>query len=132
MKNNLKKNLLSLFSFSLIDRIISGFLSVVVFTILIRNLPKDEIGLFGLFSGIFVFFNFINLSPVTIIIRDFKKIKDLGREMGNYILFNLYKTFVFLIIGVGLSLIYYYSGYSAKIFLFPLYILLFSLMNFAA
>ena len=132
MKNNLKQNLFSLFSYSILDRIISGFLSVVVFTILIRNLPKDEIGLFGLFSGIFVFFNFINLSPVTIIIRDFNKIRDIGKEMGNFILFNLYKTIIFLIIGSGLSLIYFYSGYSSKIFLFPLYVLLFSLMNFAS
>ncbi len=128
--SELRKNIFGLFGFSLLDRIVSGFLQLIIFTIVIRHLAPEDVGLLGIFGGIAVFFNLANISPSSIMIRDYPKIgNELDLHLGNYIIFSYVKMFFFLVAGFFFA-IFLLPKYGNPAFTFLLYILFFSFQNF--
>ncbi len=123
----LKKNLISLFSFSMLDRLFSGILQVIIFTVVIRNLGVADVGMLGIFGGLLVFFNLLAVSPEAILIRDFPKLKEhLGIEVGSYLLFGIFRTLLFIILSMIPALIYL-PIHGIKTLIFPLWVAAFSI-----
>lgn len=72
--------------------------------ILIRLLPRDDYGIIGIVVGYFAFVNIVNISLESIILRDHKKFDDkLNEVMQDFFIFNVYKSFFFIVIASILS-----------------------------
>ncbi len=102
MKEKLIKNVL----YSLLEKagLIGGqFLSSIL---LIRLLQRSDYGIIGTVAGVYTFVYIFNLSIEAIVFRDHKLYTDkLNKIFYNFFIFNLLKAFLFLIIGLFLSVL---------------------------
>ena len=104
---SMKNKLFNLFTYSMLDRFLSGTIQVLIFSIVVKYLNTYDIGLFGLFSGLLVFYALITLEPATILIRDYPKLKDkISLELFNFIYFAMVRMIIFIALSFLISFLY--------------------------
>lgn len=81
--------------------IISQFISGIL---IIRFLPREDYGLLGVIAGYFVFFNVINISIESILLRDHNKYDNVLDKIAYLTFFNYIKILIILILSFILGL----------------------------
>jgi O-antigen/teichoic acid export membrane protein len=90
-----------------------NFLSVfLVTTLIVRNIPRSKYGELALVLSYGVIFSLVNLSPSSILLRDYPKLSpaDISRYKRSFDVFNYYKTIIIIAITVIIWL-YFRSKY---------------------
>lgn len=96
--------------------------------ILIRLLPRENIGIIGVVAGYYAFVNIVNISMESIILRDHGKYdSDLPRIMHSFFVFNLAKSIMFFVIAIILSL-FLSSIYARHDFIYAIFSITFILI----
>lgn len=96
----LKRKLFALTSFSIIDIVLLKLLGGIIFILLTNLLPRAEIGIIGVVAGYLVLFRFISITPESILLRDYPKMKQaINQYLTSFFVFWVLKTVV--IVGLG-------------------------------
>ncbi|MDJ0615334.1 MAG: hypothetical protein QNJ63_01090 [Calothrix sp. MO_192.B10] len=105
---SLGKRVLSNTVLSLLDIILTKLGTVIVFILLVRLLPEQEIAAIGIGSGYLVFIAYLEIGAPRILLRDYPKVAENKHERNQLftalILFWLLQTLFMLFICFGLHL----------------------------
>ena len=100
----MKEKIISNIFFSFIEKFFIISSQFFISMLLIRCLERQDYGIIGVVSGYFVFINILNISLESIILKDHKKYdKKLEKYIYNFFIFNLFKSFLFIILAIVLS-----------------------------
>jgi O-antigen/teichoic acid export membrane protein len=114
MRNKVLKNLIQ----SVVEKFLIIGTQFFLSFFLVRILEREDYGVIGIVSGYFVFVNFINISLESVMLRDHTKYeKNLEKYFLNFIIFNVFKSVLFILISLILSL-YLTTQYSNPEFLY--------------
>ena len=115
-----------------IQRILDFVTILIVTTLVVRSLSRQEYGMLSVVISYGIFFNILNVSISSILIRDYPKIKErINEYMHAFIMFSIVKSVVVLVLSAAIGyLLYYkyqnlmmiavlamYSGYTILLFL---------------
>ncbi|OQX86412.1 MAG: hypothetical protein B6D55_06145 [Candidatus Omnitrophica bacterium 4484_70.2] len=121
MSEGIKRKVLSLGFFNLIENVFLRSVNIGSWIFIIRLLHREDVGIIGLSFGYLSFLNFINVAPETMLYRDFpaiKKSKKINDFISSFLLFSFYKFSVVLVVSFFISFFLYLSYHSLKISLF--------------
>ncbi len=107
---SLKNKLVGLTAYSFTDQIFSRLFGIISFVVIVRLLPRDDVGIIGLVAGYLVIFNFLSIAPETILLRDFPKIKDrVHLYITSFMIFWFIRTVATMIMASIVSLYLYWQ-----------------------
>lgn len=118
---SLKGNLFRLASYSVIDIAAIKIISGIIFILLVRLLPRADIGIIGLVAGYLTIFRFLSITPESILFRDFPKIKNqLNEYLSAFIVFWAIRTVFILALGGVFAYIlsFFYGSTVLPLYLF--------------
>ncbi len=91
-----------------IQRALDVITVLVVTTLIVRSLTRQEYGMLSVVLSYGVIFNMLNVSVSAVLLRDYEKVKGRIREyMRAFVLFALAKCLVVLVLSVGIGLFLY-------------------------
>lgn len=102
------KKILSNTVFSLLDLILTKSSTVLIFVLLVRLLPEQDIAAIGICTGYLVFIAYLEVGASRVLLRDYSKIAENKHKRNQLftalILFWLFQTLIMLFICLGLHL----------------------------
>ncbi|MCF6236979.1 MAG: hypothetical protein L3J70_11520 [Gammaproteobacteria bacterium] len=106
--NEVKQRFFSAFKFGAVEQLIARGFDFLTLIIVMRVLPTDQIALFGISTGMLIFFNVFAITPETVVIRDYVKWQKNGNAkycLESFQCFWLLKTFLIGSVGLVISFI---------------------------
>jgi len=95
----LKRKLFELTLYSFLDRVFFRLYGIISFILIVRLLSRTDIGIIGIAGGYLALFNFLNLAPETILLRDFPKIKNnINQFLSSFIVFWFVRSAIIIIL----------------------------------
>ena len=105
----LKSKLLDTAAFNLLETVGMKFFGVVSFAILVRLLPRSDIGLIAIVAGYLAILTPLSLSPHTVLFRDYEKMKgSLNEHVSSYLAFWAWRSVAIMAISTALSIVLFY------------------------
>lgn len=118
---SLRLDVFKLVSFSMMSTILTKVMGVVSFLVVVRLLPRSDIGLIGVIAGYTAMLGFLALGPEAVLVRDFPKIKDrLNDYLSGFIRFWFFRSIVVMIIAGAIALWLYFFFHDIS---FPIYMI---------
>lgn len=112
---DLKNNLVRLTAYGLLDTLFTRLFSALSFIVLVHLLSKEDIGVIGVVSGYMALFGFLSISPETIILRDYPKIRnELSRHLSAFMFFWLIR-FIILSVFALVVAVFLFDKYNSLI-----------------
>ncbi|MBI4021214.1 MAG: hypothetical protein HY369_03145 [Candidatus Aenigmarchaeota archaeon] len=116
---SLRLDVFKLMSFSLLNSLVLKLLGVASFYIIVRALPRTDIGLIGVVGGYAAILGFLSLGPESALVRDFPKIKDsINKHLSAYMKFWAYRTVLIMAVSLGLGLWVWHYYQDVRFFLY--------------
>jgi len=103
--------IVSVLSFNSLQIVLTKFISLINFAILVRLLSGEEIGIIGLAGGYVALLGFILVAPETIFIRDFKKMEGkLHEYISSFLQFSAVRGIILFTLLIPVSLFLFQSA----------------------
>ncbi len=121
-----KQRFFSAFKFGAAEQLIARGFDFLTLIVVMRVLPTDQIALFGISTGMLIFFNLFAITPETVVIRDYIKWQKNGNAqycLESFQCFWVLKTFLIATVGFLISFVVE-NGELGAIFFASLYFLI--------
>ena len=117
MRNKIVSNIFS----SGVEKVVIMIIQLVSTILIIRLLPRDDYGVIGIIVGYYAFISILNISLESVIVRDHNKYEYKTHEiLNNFVMFNILKGIVFIVIALIMSVLFYYT-YQNSSFVFAIW-----------
>ena len=119
--NSVRQKIISNVISSGIEKIVIMIIQLIATILIIRLLPRDDYGIIGIIVSYYAFINILNISLESSIVRDHNKYTHKTHEiLNNFVMFNLLKGAIFIIIALIASIVFYYA-YQNNSFVFAIW-----------
>lgn len=123
------KKIFSVLSFGGLQVVLSKFISLIQFAILVRLLSISDIGVIGLAGGYAAILSFILVSPEGVLVRDFKKIQpNLNVYISSFLQFLVVRNLLVFFLWLFLSIFLFPIQDNPKLLFYFMLLLLYNLI----